>query len=91
MPPAVVKTVKDLIFWQYAKIIAASSGIGKYDYGFVMAKSKQLRQAWKQPSTACPGSRKASTSNSLSKSLRKMTSWKQTKISWLLLFAQSAI
>jgi len=44
MPPAAVKTVKDLIFWQYAKIIAASSGIGKYDYGFVMAKFKQLRQ-----------------------------------------------
>ncbi len=44
MPPAVVKTVKDLIFWQYAKIIAASSGIGKYDYGFVMSKFKQLRQ-----------------------------------------------
>ncbi len=44
MPPAAVKTIKDLIFWQYAKIIAASAGIGKYDYGFVMAKFKQLRQ-----------------------------------------------
>ena len=44
MPPAVVKTVKDLIFWQYAKIIAASAGVGKYDYGFVMNKFKQLRQ-----------------------------------------------
>lgn len=44
MPPAVVKTVRDLIFWQYAKIIADSAGIGKRDYGFVMNKFKQLRQ-----------------------------------------------
>jgi hypothetical protein len=44
VPPAVVKSVKDLIFWQYAKIIAASAGIGKKDYGFVMTKFKQLRQ-----------------------------------------------
>jgi hypothetical protein len=39
LPPSAVKTVKDLIFWQYAKIIADSAGIGKKDYGFVMAKS----------------------------------------------------
>ncbi len=44
MPPAVVKSIKDLIFWQYAKIIADSAGIGKKDYGFVMTKFKQLRQ-----------------------------------------------
>ena len=44
MPPAVVKTVRDLIFWQYAKIIAESAGVGKRDYGFVMAKFKQLRE-----------------------------------------------
>jgi hypothetical protein len=44
MPPPAVKNVKDLIFWQYAKIIADSAGIGKKDYGFVMAKFKQLRQ-----------------------------------------------
>jgi hypothetical protein len=43
MPPAVVKTVGDLIFWQYAKIIADSAGIRKTDYGFVMKKFKQLR------------------------------------------------
>jgi hypothetical protein len=35
MPPAAVKTVKDLIYWQYAKIIADSAGIGKKDYGFL--------------------------------------------------------
>ncbi|MGD0070056.1 MAG: HNH endonuclease [Candidatus Bathyarchaeia archaeon] len=44
MPPAVVKTVKELIYWQYAKIIAESAGIGKKDYGFVMNKFKQLKQ-----------------------------------------------
>lgn len=51
MPPSAVKTVKDLIFWQYAKIIADSAGIGKKDYGFVMAKFKQLSQGeifWNQ-------------------------------------------
>jgi hypothetical protein len=44
VPPSVVKSVKDLIFWQYAKIIADSAGIGKKDYGFVTVKFKQLRQ-----------------------------------------------
>ena len=44
MPPTVVKTVKDLIYWQYAKIIADSAGMGKKDYGFVMNKFKQLKQ-----------------------------------------------
>ncbi len=43
MPPAVVKSVKDLIYWQYAKIIADSAGMGKKDYGFVMNKFKELR------------------------------------------------
>ncbi len=44
MPPSVVKSVKDLINWQYAKIIAESAGMGKKDYGFVMNKFKQLKQ-----------------------------------------------
>ena len=44
MPPAVVKTVGDLIYWQYAKIIADSAGVGKKDYGFVINKFKQLKQ-----------------------------------------------
>jgi len=44
VPPAVVKSVKDLIYWQYAKIIADSAGMGKKDYGFVMNKFKQLKQ-----------------------------------------------
>jgi hypothetical protein len=51
MPPAVVKSLKDLIYWQYAKIIAESAGMGKKDYGFVMNKFKQLKQgqiSWNQ-------------------------------------------
>lgn len=43
MPPAVVKTVKDLIYWQYAKIIADSAGMGKKDYGFIMNRFKELK------------------------------------------------
>lgn len=42
MPPATVKNVRDLLFWQYAKIIAVSAGFSKDDYGFVTKKLKQL-------------------------------------------------
>jgi hypothetical protein len=42
MPPATVKNVRDLIFWQYAKIIAVSAGFRKDGYGFVTNKLKQL-------------------------------------------------
>jgi Zn finger protein HypA/HybF involved in hydrogenase expression len=44
VPPAVVKNVQDLIYWQYAKIIAQSAGFSKKDYGFVTCKFKQLNQ-----------------------------------------------
>jgi hypothetical protein len=44
MPPPVVKTVKDLIFWQYSKIISESAGFGKRNWGFVMKKFKQLQE-----------------------------------------------
>ena len=43
MAPSIVKTVRDLIFWQYAKIIAGSAGFGKTNYRFVMRKFKQLQ------------------------------------------------
>lgn len=42
MPPAAVKSIRELIFWQYAKIIAESSGAGKTNYGFVMDRYKKL-------------------------------------------------
>lgn len=40
MPPPAFKTPKDLIFWQYAKIISESAGVGKKKYAFVMIDSK---------------------------------------------------
>jgi len=44
MPPKGVKTVSDLIYWQYAKIISDSAGFGKKNYAFVMQKFKELQQ-----------------------------------------------
>ena len=43
MPPPVVKTVRDLIFWQYAKIISGSAGFGRTNYRFVMSRFKGLQ------------------------------------------------
>lgn len=40
MPPSAVNTVKDLIFYQYAKIIASSAGISGYK--FIMSRMKLL-------------------------------------------------
>jgi len=42
VPPPVVKSIRDLIFWQYAKIISESAGAGKRQYGFVMDRFKKL-------------------------------------------------
>jgi len=42
MPPPAVKTVKQLIFWQYAKIVSASAGMGKQNYGMIMNTYKKL-------------------------------------------------
>ncbi len=43
MPPSAVKTVKDLLYWQYAKIISTSAGAGKKNYGFIMDRFKKLQ------------------------------------------------
>ena len=43
MPPPAVKTIRDLIYWQYAKIISESAGFGKRQWGFVMNRFKKLR------------------------------------------------
>ncbi|MCZ7404393.1 MAG: HNH endonuclease [Candidatus Methanoperedens sp.] len=44
MPPKAVRTVRDLIYWQYAKLIAESAGYGKTkNYGFIMDRFKQLK------------------------------------------------
>jgi hypothetical protein len=43
MPPKSIKTVKDIIFYQYAKIIANSSGFGKDNYAIIMSAWKRLK------------------------------------------------
>ena len=42
LPPKAVRTIQDLIFWQYAKIISESTGYGKKQFGFVMDRFKKL-------------------------------------------------
>lgn len=44
MPPSAVKSVRDVIYYQYAKIISASSGFGKKNYAMVMSKYMQLKE-----------------------------------------------
>lgn len=48
MPAASVRTIEDLIFYQYAKIIAASAGFSRETdstsyYGFVVDRMKKLK------------------------------------------------
>ncbi len=43
MPPKAVRTLRDLIFWQYAKIISDSEGFGKGNYDVVMDRFKSLK------------------------------------------------
>jgi hypothetical protein len=44
MPPNAVKTIKDLIFWQYAKLISKSAGFGINERAFQMSKFKELQE-----------------------------------------------
>lgn len=43
MPPPAVKTVKDLIFWEYAKLISGAVLSDRKNFGFVMCKFKELQ------------------------------------------------
>jgi hypothetical protein len=43
MPPKAVRTIGDLLFWQYAKIISESAGFGKNNFGFIMDRYKKLK------------------------------------------------
>lgn len=42
MPPKAVKSIRQIIYYQYAKIISEASGKGKTDYKMIMGKWKQL-------------------------------------------------
>jgi len=44
MPPPAVKTINDLIYWQYAKLISKSSGLGINARAFQMSKFKELQE-----------------------------------------------
>jgi hypothetical protein len=43
MPPKAVRTLSDLIYWQYAKIISESAGFGKENFGFIMNRYRKLK------------------------------------------------
>jgi hypothetical protein len=43
MPPKAIKSVRDIIYYQYAKIISNSSGFGKDNYGVIMSNWKKLK------------------------------------------------
>lgn len=43
MPPKAVKTLQDLLYWQYSKIISESAGFGKNNYRFIMDRYKKLK------------------------------------------------
>jgi len=43
MPPKAIRSVKDVIFYQYAKIISNSAGFGKDNYAMIMSNWKKLK------------------------------------------------
>jgi hypothetical protein len=51
MPPKNVRTVRDLIYWEYAKLIAGSAVGDRKNYRFAMYAFKRLRERRLHPST----------------------------------------
>ena len=43
MPPPAIKSIRDIIYYQYAKIISESAGYGKKNYGFILGTWKKLK------------------------------------------------
>lgn len=50
MPPPAVKTVRDLIYWEYAKLIAGSTVGDRKNYRFVMYSFQKLKNGKMHPS-----------------------------------------
>lgn len=50
-PPKYVKTVRDLIFWLYAELIARAAGF-EGNYGFVVSRYKKLKSGEMQWSSS---------------------------------------
>ena len=50
MPPPAVKTIRELIYWEYTKLIAGSAVRDRKNYGFVMYTYQLLRNRQIKPS-----------------------------------------
>lgn len=50
MPHASVKTIKDLIYWEYSKLIAGSTVGDRRNYGFIMHAYQRLKNKQMKPS-----------------------------------------
>jgi 5-methylcytosine-specific restriction endonuclease McrA len=50
MPPPAVKTVRDLIYWEYAKLIAERAVGSRRQWGFVMDRFRKLVEGRIKPS-----------------------------------------
>ena len=50
MPPPAVKTIRDLIYWEYAKLISGSTIGDRKNYGFIMYAFKRLQNQNIHPS-----------------------------------------
>ena len=49
MPPSHVKTIRELIYWEYAKLIAEAAVGSRKNYGFVTHSYKRLTYALREP------------------------------------------
>jgi len=50
LPPKNIKTVRDLIYWEYSKLIAGSAVGNRKNYGFIMHTFERLREQKIHPS-----------------------------------------
>lgn len=50
MPPSVVKTIEDLIYWEYAKLISGSAVGDRKNRAFTMYTFRQLKDKKRHPS-----------------------------------------
>jgi hypothetical protein len=50
MPPKNVRTIRELIYWEYAKLISGSAVGDRKNYGFVMYTYNQLKNKLMNPS-----------------------------------------
>ena len=50
MPPSHVKTIRELIYWEYAQLIAEAAVSRRKNYGFVTHSYKRLKSGKMNPS-----------------------------------------